>query len=57
MGYIMIAPDAICGLCRHAHEEHAPLFSDVMRGPIAEPYEYARPCGMCVCPNFVEVEQ
>ena len=57
MGHIMTAPDAICGLCRHPYEEHQPLFSDVMRGPIAESYEYARPCGMCVCPNFVEVER
>ena len=53
----MTAPDAICGLCRHLYEEHQPLFSDVMRGPIAEPYVSAIPCGMCVCPNFVKVER
>ena len=53
----MTTPDAICVLCRHPYEDHRPLFSDVMRGFATESYEYARPCGMCVCPNFVEVER
>ena len=46
-----------CGLCHHDCDEHAPLFSHVMVGAREEPYVYATPCGMCVCPNFVEVER